>query len=100
MRRLCAESVSIVCFVFLNFCRNVTLDSFSQVANGMTVNVGMTVATSTDEEHSGGSHMATGDIPVVILESRPHSHGHTNQPQMHPHLQHHQLTTAVSIGLK
>ncbi|KAE8747852.1 hypothetical protein FOCC_FOCC005464 [Frankliniella occidentalis] len=67
-----------------------------QVANGMTVNVGMTVATSTDEERSGGGHMATGDIPVVILESRPHSHGHTGQPQMHPHLQHHQLTTAVS----
>lgn len=62
----------------------------------MTVNVGMTVATSTDEEHSSSGHLPTGDIPVVILESRPHSHGHAGQPQMHPHLQHHQLTTAVS----
>ncbi|XP_034249665.1 protein bric-a-brac 1-like isoform X3 [Thrips palmi] len=67
-----------------------------QVANGMAVNVGMTVATSTDEEHSSGGHLSAGDIPVVILESRPHSHGHAGQPQMHPHLQHHQLTTAVS----
>ena len=61
----------------------------------MTVNVGMTVATSTEEDHSGGAHM-TGEIPVVILESR--THGHAGQPQMHHHLQHHQLTTTTAVS--